>query len=273
MAKTENIDYSLRRGKMNKKDKTVYRMRNGKQQSYIPSENTNPPSKAQKAHRALFGKINSVVNAIMADPVQTAEWENKRIEHNRTIPFTQKEQRFETTRSFVFASIRTQLTRSKDTKRKRRAVKLELPKGFKLYIKPFAELSATELYEILKARFAVFYMEQHCYYQDMDNIDYKCIHLALHRRGKVIAYARLFKGRETGQWIAGRTLTIERKQGFGKFIMEQTLLEAQRQGATSLLIHAQLQAVPFYEKLGFTTVGEVFQEADIAHILMKKSLA
>ena len=209
----------------------------------------------------------------MADPVQAAEWELKRVEHNRSIPFYEKQKRSETTRSYVFSVMREQLMQNKAVKRKRRAVKLALPKGFKLYIKPFAELSTSELYEILKARFAVFYMDQHCYYQDMDNVDYKAIHIALHRRGRVIAYARLFKGKANGQWIAGRMLTIERGQGYGKFIMEQTVLEAQRQGATSLLIHAQTQAAPFYEKLGFTPSGDIFMEADMPHILMKKELA
>ena len=61
MAKTENLDYSLKHGKMNRKDPVVYRTRNGKQQSYTLSASKVPASKAQKAHRALFGKINSVV--------------------------------------------------------------------------------------------------------------------------------------------------------------------------------------------------------------------
>ena len=40
----------------------------------------------------------------------------------------------------------------------------------RIMTKHFAELTTTELYEILKARFAVFYMEQHIYYQDFDDV-------------------------------------------------------------------------------------------------------
>ena len=147
-----------------------------------------------------------------------------------------------------------------------------LPRGLKLHIKHFADLSTTELYEILKARFAVFYLEQHIAYQDFDDIDYNAVHLALHRKGRVVAYARLFQGNEPGQWIIGRMLTTERKKGCGKYILEQTILEAERQGANSIVLHAQTQVVSFYEQFGFRTFGDVFMEAGIPHIHMTKSL-
>lgn len=272
MAKTETTDYSRRHGKMNKSDDVVYRMRNGVQQSYKLHPSSVPASKAQKAHRSHFGAVNTIVNAIMADPTQVEEWELKRQEFNRDIPFYQKKDRRNTTRSFVFATISEQLAQKASIKRRKNPLQKALPKGLRLRIKHFAELTTTELYEILKARFAVFYMEQHCYYQDMDNKDYQAIHLSLHRRGRVIAYARLFPSKEPRQWIAGRMLTMERGKGYGKYIMEQVLLEAKRQGATSLLIHAQTQAAPFYESIGFSPVGSIFTEADMPHIQMKKEL-
>ena len=43
--------------------------------------------------------------------------------------------------------------------------------------KYFNELSTTELYEILKARSEIFVIEQKCIYQDIDDIDYKSIHI------------------------------------------------------------------------------------------------
>jgi predicted GNAT family N-acyltransferase len=44
-------------------------------------------------------------------------------------------------------------------------------------IKEFGELTAAELYEIMKARFKVFVMEQRCWYLDFDDIDYACVHI------------------------------------------------------------------------------------------------
>lgn len=272
MAKTSNQDYSIRHGKMSKDSPVVYRVRNGKQQSYTPKDNLNPPSPAQKAHRKFFGKVTALVNAIMADPQQAAEWEQRRIAYNKSIGYDVTLRRYHTTRSYAHFVITSQLEQQEAAKRRRKHITNKLPKGFKLQIKHFSELSTTELYEILKARFIVFYSEQKCHYLDMDDVDYECTHIALHRKGRVIAYARLFQSKEPGQWKVGRLLTIERGQGFGKYIMEQAALEAQRQGATSLLIHAQTQVVPFYEALGYETFGNIFMEADIPHICMKKSL-
>ena len=273
MAKTTTQDLSIRRGKMSKDSSVVYRIRNGKQQSYTPKEPTLPPSKAQKAHRKFFGKVTGIVNAIMADPQQVAEWNEQRLEYNRTIHETDiAAKHYKTTRSFAHFVISTQLAQKAAAKRKRKPVTQALPKGLRLRVKHFAELSATELYEILKARFIVFYSEQNCRYLDMDDIDYNAIHLALHRRGRVIAYARLFPTKDPQQWLLGRLLTLERGKGFAKYIMEQAESFARQQGATSLLVHAQTQAALFYEKLGYEASGNVFTEADIPHILMKKHL-
>jgi predicted GNAT family N-acyltransferase len=47
------------------------------------------------------------------------------------------------------------------------------------------------------------------------------------------------------------------------------LLEAARDhGIREPYLHAQLQAVPFYEKLGFSREGDVFDEAGILHVRM-----
>ena len=157
----------------------------------------------------------------------------------------------------------------------------------KLYIKPFAELSAAEIYEILKARFSVFVLEQGIMYLDEDNIDYTATHLALRRASKVIAYARLFEqpGDNPPAYDAkfnlvpsprilraGRMLTLEHGKGYGRILLTRLIAEAKRQGADILRIHAQLDAVPFYRHFRFAKVGEPFTEAGISHILMERKL-
>ena len=273
MAKVTNLDYSLRQGKMNKDSKVVYRVRNGKQQSYTPNENTNPPSKAQNAYRKLFGKITSIVNAIMADPKQEALWEQRRIAYNKSVALDVTVKRYKTTRAYVFTVIREQLEHEQAAKRRRRPIPKALPRGLKFVCKHFGDLSTTELYEMLKARFTVFYSEQNCRYQDMDDIDYSAMHLAVFRKGKVIAYARLYQdAAHKEQWHIGRLLTIERGKGFGKYIMQQAQAEAQRLDASMLLIHAQTHAVPLYESLGYKSYGDIFMEAEMPHIAMKMAL-
>ena len=148
----------------------------------------------------------------------------------------------------------------------------EVPRGVKLQIKLFPDLTASEIYEILKARFSVFVGEQHIHYLDEDNIDYLATHFSICKNELVIAYARLFEDAEKGVLRIGRMLTILRGKGYGRYLIEQIVLEARRRGAHTLRLHAQTQAVPFYEHLGFHTVGDIFVEAEIPHITMELSL-
>jgi predicted GNAT family N-acyltransferase len=48
--------------------------------------------------------------------------------------------------------------------------------------------------------------------------------------------------------------------------------EAQRRGYSGITVAAQLQAIPFYERLGYRAYGEVFLDARIEHRLMDLSL-
>ena len=41
----------------------------------------------------------------------------------------------------------------------------------------FNELTTVELYELLKARAQIFVVEQNCIYQDLDDKDYKSLHV------------------------------------------------------------------------------------------------
>lgn len=59
-----------------------------------------------------------------------------------------------------------------------------------------------------------------------------------------------------------------RGRGIGSLILRRLLEEARRRGIRTPYLHAQLQAVPFYEKHGFTCEGNVFDEAGIPHVRM-----
>ena len=275
MATVSNIDGRKVRGKMNKKSKEVHRIINGQEFVHtIVKEYENNPSKAQKVQRSVFGKTNAILNLIMSDPKQVKEWQAKMEEYNRiTKPYlTPSLKRYQTVRSFAYHVISEQLKQTPAAKRRKAALPARLPRGIKLQVKLFSDLTASEIYEILKARFSVFVGEQHIHYLDEDNIDYLATHFSLRRNGLVIAYARLFGEAEEGVMRIGRMLTLERGKGHGKYLMEQMIEEARSQGAHTLRLHAQTQAAPFYEHLGFHAVGDVFIEAEIPHVTMEMIL-
>ena len=280
MARIDNHDHSLRHGKMNKKDNEIHRVRDGKEQVYtVLDEYDGPASEAQKAHRSNFAKINSIVNRIMADPAQVADFEKRMIAANKQFSVKGLSKPYESTRQYVYAVIREriELTPMPLT---------QLPKGINLHIRNFADLSTSELYEILKARYAVFTQEQGIIYLDEDNIDYIATHVFLTRGTEVIAYARLFREKtettfDPGKYelvsndaifCIGRMLTTVRGQGLGVRLMASILAEAKRQGARTIRLHAQTHAVPFYERFGFHPLGEPFLEANLPHILMEMTL-
>ena len=63
-----------------------------------------------------------------------------------------------------------------------------------------------------------------------------------------------------------------RGRGIGATILRLLLQEAYHRGLREPYLHAQLQAVPFYGKFGFTSEGEVFDEAGIPHVRMRHAL-
>ncbi len=276
MAIVDNLDAKRVRGKLNKKSKEVHRVINGREYTHtIENPYEGPISAAQKLQRNVFGKTNAIVNGIMSDPKQYQEWKARMEEHNRSVirpDLPQNQKRYKTVRSYVYHVISEQLNQKQSTKRRRAKLPFTLPKGIRAQVKLFSELTAPELYEILKARFSVFVCEQHIHYLDEDNIDYTATHFTLRKNGLVIAYARLFNDAEKGVVRIGRMLTVERNQGYGKYLMEKMAIEAMNKGARTLRIHAQTHAIPFYEHIGFHTVGEVFMEAEIPHVVMERAL-
>ncbi|SEN07004.1 GNAT family N-acetyltransferase [Lihuaxuella thermophila] len=83
------------------------------------------------------------------------------------------------------------------------------------------------------------------------------------------------------RWLDARTakaervavLRTKRNTGAGKKLMEALEAHAGKKGALSIVLNAQIQVVPFYEKLGYQAAGTPFFEAGIKHIPMKKELA
>ena len=139
-------------------------------------------------------------------------------------------------------------------------------------VKTFDELSATELYTILKIRQEVFIVEQTCYYLDADGFDEKAIHLWAERAGEILAYCRIFnRGVKYEEASIGRVLTNQkfRNLKLGKILMNfaVSIIES-RLKAFSIRISAQDYLINFYSEMGFTDTGKKYLEDDIPHTEM-----
>lgn len=67
-------------------------------------------------------------------------------------------------------------------------------------------------------------------------------------------------------------LNEHRQKGLGKIIMQAAETFAKEQGYHSLILGAQLTAVPFYERVGYQAEGDVFLDAGIEHVTMTKEI-
>jgi predicted GNAT family N-acyltransferase len=56
-----------------------------------------------------------------------------------------------------------------------------------------------------------------------------------------------------------------RNKGLGRQIMRVLIETAKSKGVSSLMLHAQVSAIPFYERLGFIANGPIYDEAGIPH--------
>lgn len=140
--------------------------------------------------------------------------------------------------------------------------------------KKFSELSLNELYAILQLRSEVFVVEQHCYYQDLDDKDMKAYHLLGWRSGNLEAYSRLLPpGLSYVEPSIGRVVlkNTMRGNGWGKTLMEQSIqLSYKLWGIQSIKIGAQYHLKRFYEQLGFVQCSDIYDDAGIDHIEMIK---
>ena len=136
----------------------------------------------------------------------------------------------------------------------------------------FEELTTKELYEILKARAEIFVVEQECVYQDLDDIDYRSLHVFYEEDGKVTAYLRAFE-KDTDVVQMGRVLTIEHGKGLGNKILRDGIVAVrEKYNPDTIFIEAQCYATGFYEKMGFDICSEEFLEDGIPHVAMELDL-
>ena len=143
-----------------------------------------------------------------------------------------------------------------------------------LLVKHFTELSAAELYAILRARQDVFVVEQNCPFAEIDGKDLDAYHLWFEENGEILAYARVLdRGVSFETPAVGRVISIRRREGLGSRILSEGIrIAREKYSAEAVMLEAQVYARKLYEKQGFVQVSEEFLEDGIPHIIMRLEL-
>jgi len=121
-------------------------------------------------------------------------------------------------------------------------------------------------------RHTIFIQEQ-CVPEDMewDELDDDAIHaIAFDSAGQALGYARLLPTKQLGRMAV---YAEHRRKGIGSALLGALEDEAQKLHYDHIFLHAQIQALPFYEQHGYQSQAAPFDEAGIPHLMMIKTLA
>jgi predicted GNAT family N-acyltransferase len=120
-------------------------------------------------------------------------------------------------------------------------------------------------------REAVFINEQNIPEEiEFDAIDPDCYHfVARDNQHNAIGTGRLSPDQKIGRMAI---MDNWRGKGAGKSLMLTLLEKAQKLGWTEVTLNAQTAVIGFYEKFGFSKIGNEFMEANIPHQCMRLEL-
>ena len=109
---------------------------------------------------------------------------------------------------------------------------------------------------------------------EQDAADDHAVHaLVCNRMGQTLATGRLVQEGPTLARIA-RVAVIRtmRATGFGQVVMHALMQVAAERGDTRVVLQSQSSAEGFYNRLGFTPIGEVYEQAGIPHLDLGRNL-
>lgn len=134
--------------------------------------------------------------------------------------------------------------------------------------KAFADLTLTQLYQMLWLRNEVFVVGQKITAEpEVDGLDPECAHAMLWLDGRLIGTARVFT--ERAPLVVGRVAIHNdfQRGGHGTQLMQALQEEL---GDAPAELHAQAHLEAWYARLGWVREGDVFIEAEIPHVTMHR---
>ncbi|MCP1122896.1 GNAT family N-acetyltransferase [Bacillus sp. AFS018417] len=130
-----------------------------------------------------------------------------------------------------------------------------------------------ELKDAFSVRKQVFVDEQNVSSEEeYDEYEHVAKHVVLYDEDVPVGAGRFRIVDGIGKMERVCVLSSHRQRGAGKIIMNALEALAKEEALPKLKLHAQTHAEPFYNKLGYETISDVFMEADIPHVVMIKKL-
>ncbi len=123
-------------------------------------------------------------------------------------------------------------------------------------------------------RDAVFVREQRIARpHEWDDADLDALHIVAYRASKG-GNRPVGTGRLLPDGAIGRLAVLEeaRRRGIGSQMLRTLIEHAASRGDAAVWLYSQSRVAPFYERHGFSKVGEPFEQAGVEHVEMRRAL-
>jgi predicted GNAT family N-acyltransferase len=134
-----------------------------------------------------------------------------------------------------------------------------------------AEFGSDLMRAAFEVRYEVFVDEQEVPHElEVDELDACALHLVAIRDGQVVGTLRMLD--QEGAAKIGRVAVraAARRAGIGARLMDRAAAIAVERGFAEIVLHAQVAVAGFYRRLGYVEEGDLFDEAGIPHIAMRR---
>lgn len=118
------------------------------------------------------------------------------------------------------------------------------------------------------------FMKEQGFVNEFDDTDSIATHLVLFWEGQPAGVCRFFPTKEPGVWDFGRLAVRKayRDKHLGSLLVREAERQIRDQGGAKLALMAQIRVQKFYEKNGYTPVGDPCDDEGCPHIWMVKKL-
>lgn len=116
------------------------------------------------------------------------------------------------------------------------------------------------------------FINEQGFINEFDDIDNRAWHLVVYDEETPLACCRFFKGESANEFVIGRLAVLKKYRGkqLGALMMQEAEKYIKPIGGKKLSLSAQLRVKDFYEKQGFTAIGETYFDEYCEHIHMEK---
>ena len=116
-------------------------------------------------------------------------------------------------------------------------------------------------------RYEVFVIGQNCPEEIEWEFEEESTHFLVYDNGEAVATARHRKTKNGYKLERFAVLESKRGKSYGNIVLKAILADL-TDFKGLIYMHAQIQVLPFYEKVGFIKEGDLFEEAGIMHYKM-----